>query len=147
MSDCSSLGMFQNMKKRKMQNCKQALQVQTSGERWLHWRNKGLQRSLPKLIIMIIPKSSPNLKPQNIMIKSCHFIGFKTCEKPSIFCSRPSQKQKGSGFILIWCHKLIYAIITAMITSSFHLYVRSSHNVHKRIYITLTQYTCVQSRF
>ena len=30
--------------------------------------------------------------------KSCHFIGFKTCEKPSTFCSRPSQK--GSGSIL-----------------------------------------------
>ena len=27
--------------------------------------------------------------------KSYLFIGFKTCEKPSIFCSRPSQK--GSG--------------------------------------------------
>ena len=28
--------------------------------------------------------------------KSCHFIGFKACEKPSIFCSRSSQK-------VSWC--------------------------------------------
>ena len=28
--------------------------------------------------------------------KSCHFIGFKTCAKPSIFCSRPSQEESGS---------------------------------------------------
>jgi len=28
--------------------------------------------------------------------RSCHFIGLKTCEKPSIFCSRPRQKGSGS---------------------------------------------------
>ena len=28
--------------------------------------------------------------------KSIHFICIKTCEKPSIFCSRPSQKGSGS---------------------------------------------------
>ena len=28
--------------------------------------------------------------------KFCHFIGFKSCENPSIFCSRPSQKGSGS---------------------------------------------------
>ena len=28
--------------------------------------------------------------------KSCHFIGFESCENPSIFCSRPSQKGSGS---------------------------------------------------
>ena len=58
--------------------------------------------------------------PQNIIFfpkwifapllnKSCHFIGFKTCEKPSIFRSQLSQK--GRGYIHNWCHKLIYIAI------------------------------------
>ena len=33
--------------------------------------------------------------------KSCHFISFKSCKQPSIFCSRPSQKLKGVGLFLI----------------------------------------------
>lgn len=32
----------------------------------------------------------------NFSNKSCLFTGFKTCEKPRIFCSQPSQKGSGS---------------------------------------------------